>query len=310
MINSYSYFSQGRNVASNLDHVKAVGATRPGIPKINMKQKPWESHTAIPKLHNESRNSNSSAKFATNDNQSSFPPKDVEIALQITGEIHQELANAKGIGDHKLAGQLRQELWVAQDIARGQNFKVDPSEAEEAFQRVICRIDKKRELGTRDDTNCLTVPLEEDHKTSQREVRSGDWECVECNYTNFEGRTSCNKCKKRKPIDAPLTTTLKNWECSICCASNHSRRQNCFKCRNQKGKDAKTINTLSDWFCPNCSKKNAARRTNCSICDSFRPGREEELEKCPDWKCRQCGIFNWSWREVCYKCHNGIHDEL
>jgi len=137
---------------------------------------------------------------------------------------------------------------------------------------------------------------------SEREVRPGDWQCVDCNYSNFASRTTCNKCNKLKPDNAPLTADLKNWECTSCGASNHSKRYDCFKCQEPKRDDAKTVDTLMDWCCPQCGANNAARRTNCIGCDRPRPGREKELEKSPDWKCGSCGINNWSWRPSCYKC--------
>jgi len=137
----------------------------------------------------------------------------------------------------------------------------------------------------------------------QREVRPGDWECVDCNFSNFAVRSTCKKCDKVKPDNAPLTADLTNWECISCCASNHSKRYHCFKCQQPKGEDAKPVDTLLDWNCPQCSAINAARRTNCISCDGPRPGREKELEKSPDWKCSECGINNWSWRPSCYKCH-------
>lgn len=137
----------------------------------------------------------------------------------------------------------------------------------------------------------------------EREIRPNDWQCLECNFSNFGSRESCYKCERPKPENPVLSINLKDWECEKCFACNHSRRYECFKCQSAKPTNAKVVESFTDWSCSGCSSMNAARRTNCHKCDAARPGREKELEANPDWKCLGCGIMNWSWRPICYKCN-------
>jgi len=93
----------------------------------------------------------------------------------------------------------------------------------------------------------------------QKEVRPNDWECPDCNVSNFENRDACFKCNIPKPENAILTISLKNWECGQCFASNHAKRRECFKCQCSKPEDAKEIESLKDWFCPSCSHECSAK---------------------------------------------------
>ncbi|KAI8993661.1 hypothetical protein BDB01DRAFT_337455 [Pilobolus umbonatus] len=82
-------------------------------------------------------------------------------------------------------------------------------------------------------------------QAKSRQLRPGDWNCVNCGFHNFASRRHCFKCNADNP--APST-------------SHHP-----------VGPHTSTFN-IGDWMCPNnsCNFHNYASRTQCKKCGTFK----------------------------------------
>ena len=120
-----------------------------------------DSNMAENKSSHHQEKNNSYAKRKYNDEYPSAGANssvNIQIADQISDDLLQELATAKASGDHKRAGQLRQELWVVQDLARGLPARIEQPETEEAYNRVMFRIAmKSHPVGSGDASESLTA---------------------------------------------------------------------------------------------------------------------------------------------------------
>lgn len=120
-----------------------------------------DSNTAENKSSPHQEKNNNYAKRKYNDEYPSAGANssvNIQIADQISDDLLQELATAKASGDHKRAGQLRQELWVVQDLARGLPARIEQPETEEAYNRVMFRIAmKSHPVGSGDANESLTA---------------------------------------------------------------------------------------------------------------------------------------------------------
>merc|ERR1712179_117448 len=122
--------------------------------------------------------------------------------------------------------------------------------------------------------------------------RPGDWNCGECQFSNFASRSSCYKCNASKGDDGGMSRggggggggggRPGDWECSSCQFSNFAFRDTCFKCNGSKGGGGyrRRDNSRSP---PRGGGGGGSRR----------PG---------DWYCSQCQFSNFASRERCFKC--------
>merc|ERR1711962_1985405 len=177
---------------------------------------------------------------------------------------------------------------------------------------------------------------------SSSRSRPGDWNCGECQFSNFASRTSCYKCNASK--DGGMSrgggggggnSRPGDWECSSCQFSNFAFRDTCFKCNGSKGGGGGGGRSRygggdrgggggggrhpGDWDCPECQFMNFGSRDECLKCRARRGGggggyRRRDSSRSPprgggggsrrpgDWFCSQCQFSNFASRERCFKC--------
>ncbi|CAL4187945.1 unnamed protein product [Meganyctiphanes norvegica] len=129
--------------------------------------------------------------------------------------------------------------------------------------------------------------------------RPGDWNCGECQFSNFASRNSCYKCNASK--DGGMSRgggggggggggRPGDWECSSCQFSNFAFRDTCFKCNGSKGGGGGGGGRSrygggdrggggggggrhpGDWDCPECQFMNFGSRDECLKCRARRGG--------------------------------------
>lgn len=106
-------------------------------------------------------------------------------------------------------------------------------------------------------------------------VKPGDWDCLKCNVSNFQYRTSCFKCNTPK---SDIDTT--KWTCNFCSTPNNKIRNKCINC-SQSSKPETTLNPIikRNWNCPTC--KESVTDNECIKCQTKKPEREMYIPPTP-----------------------------
>jgi hypothetical protein len=128
-----------------------------------------------------------------------------------------------------------------------------------------------------------------------KEKREGDWQCPECDFSNFESRWECKTCRCPRPGSRfDQARSIKNdgrsgdWDCPECRFVNYASRWECMKCYLEKPAGAGYDNCgggqqagrgqqgggefmVGDWECPMCRFHNFANRDDCHDCQEPRP---------------------------------------
>merc|ERR1711942_81466 len=137
---------------------------------------------------------------------------------------------------------------------------------------------------------------------SSSRSRPGDWNCGECQFSNFASRTSCYKCNASKGGGGG--------------GGGRSR----YGGGGDRGGGGGGGRHPGDWDCPECQFMNFGSRDECLKCRARRGGggggyRRRDSSRSPprggggggsrrpgDWYCSQCQFSNFASRERCFKC--------
>jgi len=167
------------------------------------------------------------------------------------------------------------------------------------------------------------------------DVKPGDWECVECGFTNFASRQECRECECPRPAWAggrPQTEQPRmvgDWNCPECGFHNFASRDDCGECAEPRPAGTGKVKKGRDWSCPECGFVNFGSRNECRDCLLEKPAAQKrpvaakpvQLERAPtppgkrhgiakrgksmrpgEWMCRECGFTNFANRDMCFKC--------
>ncbi|KAK9845597.1 hypothetical protein WJX84_000581 [Apatococcus fuscideae] len=175
-----------------------------------------------------------------------------------------------------------------------------------------------------------------DSRSRQQEQKPGDWQCPECQASNFARRNTCFKCDAPRPAGMPRMVVERrssaqpaqpgDWACPQCGFSNFQRRTSCFQCNAGRPAGTAPASGLKpgDWECGDCGEVNFARRTECFGCGApaSSAARRQERVSAPrqdfssrenrtpspmemrpgDWLCPECRAHNFATKTECFKC--------
>ena len=79
-------------------------------------------------------------------------------------------------------------------------------------------------------------------REQERKREHREWNCVKCNFLNFDFRDRCKRCNEGKPSEregghGPKTYVPgpDDWRCLKCNNINYARRTECHRCHAPKG---------------------------------------------------------------------------
>merc|ERR1711970_1214189 len=139
--------------------------------------------------------------------------------------------------------------------------------------------------------------------------RPGDWNCGECQFSNFASRNSCYKCNASK--DGGMSRgggggggggRPGDWECSSCQFSNFAFRDTCFKCNGSKGGGGGGRSRYGDGGGGGRRGGGGGYRRRDNPRSPPRGGGGGSSRRPGDWYCSQCQFSNFASRERCFKC--------
>jgi hypothetical protein len=107
------------------------------------------------------------------------------------------------------------------------------------LQGILSYVDKKtnEERQKRDRSRSRS----RDRERPERRREHREWNCVKCNFLNFDFRDRCKKCNEAKPEGAGPPPKVyvpgpEDWRCPKCNNINYARRTECHRCHIPRGK--------------------------------------------------------------------------
>jgi len=203
------------------------------------------------------------------------------------------------------------------------------------WERNQGRSDHQRQNGRSNDRN---------HRNgrSDRQEFNDDWDCPQCNNSNFARRTECNRCQAPRPQGGGQSEGFQRRDDRRGGFQRRDDRRDGFQRRDDRrdGRPRGGNNNATDWTCPACNNSNFSFRNACNRCDAPRPaggggrggrndggghqrrddrrdggyrgnqrndrsrgGRQQNGNfNTNDWTCPSCNNSNFSFRTACNRC--------
>jgi len=135
------------------------------------------------------------------------------------------------------------------------------------WERNQGRSDHQRQNGRSNDRN---------HRNgrSDRQEFNDDWDCPQCNNSNFARRTECNRCQAPRPQGGGgRREGFQRRDDQRGGFQRRDDRRDGFQRRDDRrdGRSQGGNNNANDWTCPACNNSNFSFRNACNRCDAPRP---------------------------------------
>ena len=203
------------------------------------------------------------------------------------------------------------------------------------WERNQGRSDHQRQNGRSNDRNRR-------NGRSDRQEFNDDWDCPQCNNSNFARRTECNRCQAPRPQGGDRREGFQRRDDRRGGFQRRDDRRDGFQRRDDRrdGRPRGGNNNANDWTCPACNNSNFSFRNACNRCDAPRPaggggrggrndggghqrrddrrdggyrgnqrndrsrgGRQQNGNfNTNDWTCPSCNNSNFSFRTACNRC--------